>query len=1378
QPTRQGSGSKTDGGLSRSHTHKDRSGTSQGGEYPHQRERTSSAGAAAAPVKKPTLGLDAQPAAASTSSLPLGRKDSEREERGADREKPKQKQQQPTGSPRPDQGAALAKAPSTTRHAPQPPRAPQQPSPAAQSLAKVGQATPRRREKPKQDEGDIVKRLKAICTDADPTKLYRNLTKIGQGASGGVYTAYQVGTNLCVAIKQMDLDKQPKKDLIINEILVMRSSRHPNIVNYIDSFLHKNDLWVVMEYMEGGSLTDVVTNNLMTEGQIAAVSRETCQGLEHLHRHGVIHRDIKSDNVLLSLNGDIKLTDFGFCAQISDPTSSKRTTMVGTPYWMAPEVVTRKAYGPKVDIWSLGIMAIEMVEGEPPYLTQNPLKALYLIATNGTPKIANPELLSPIFKDYLASALEVDAEKRPDAATLLQDATFSELAYLLVIPARLTLEETQLGVGGFGEVYLATLDKSSKSPRKVALKQLRIVQANAGSQRIAFRLARELKVWAKVQHPNILELVGYYISENYVCAQLLSAYMPNGNVTQYIQRSHASVDIRLKLVRDIATGLKYLHAFNPPICHGDLKPANVLVNQSLDAVLCDFGVSSFLHESGAASGLTTSRSTKGSFRYMSPELILQDDTRHTLESDVWAWGCTAFEVMTERSPYSAWIKDSAIILEINKKSPPGSIDALSAVVLGPSVDPACYTGVTALRSIIAQCWNFDPTQRPPSSRILQHISIPSKSKALSRAWENEGAGISALRIEDDGGHDAGASQKTPLLSRAPELCTNCQQYPRVGGEDFCSKACLDDASYRRPASAQSGASIHRLTMPRLGKLASRLTTTKRSHISAPYNPLHLTHVGFNEFTGEFTGLPREWQKILRDNGISRQDQANNPQAVVEIFKFYQESAGAAGKTEDKYMAISPTTNSNYYLAEDSQYIGTHRSRTAPLPPPKDFSKVVSAPGGGSSTPQPYRPAPTARAPSAATVALDRSASTRSLVPPGQPARKGSGGKTDGGLSRSHTHKDRSDRSQDSEYSHQMERTYSAGVGALPCFDKEAVLANAPSTTRHGPQPSRAPQQPSPAAESLARVSQATSRRREKPKQDEGDIVKRLKAICTDADPTKLYRNLNKIGQGASGGVYTAYQVGTNLCVAIKQMDLDKQRKKDLIINEIFVMRSSRHHNVVSYIDSFLHKNDLWVVMEYMEGGSLTDVVTSHLMTEGQIAAVSRETCQGLEHLHRHGVIHRDIKSDNVLLSLNGEIKITDFGSCAQISDPTSSKRTTIVGTPYWVAPEVVTRKAYGPKVDIWSLGIMAIEMVEGGPPYLTQNPVKALYLIVTNGTPKIANPELLSPIFKDYLASALEVDAEKRPDAATLLQHPFFKKAENLRTLSPLIKAAREASKK
>lgn len=143
------------------------------------------------------------------------------------------------------------------------------------SPAHVG-AVPRMRQarhRPSKDI-DIVSRLNAICTDADPTKLYRSLIKIGQGASGGVYTAYQVGTNRSVAIKQMNLEQQPKKDLIINEILVMKDSKHKNIVNFMDSFLYRGDLWVVMEYMEGGSLTDVVTFNIMTEGQIAAVCRE------------------------------------------------------------------------------------------------------------------------------------------------------------------------------------------------------------------------------------------------------------------------------------------------------------------------------------------------------------------------------------------------------------------------------------------------------------------------------------------------------------------------------------------------------------------------------------------------------------------------------------------------------------------------------------------------------------------------------------------------------------------------------------------------------------------------------------------------------------------------------------------------------------------------------------------------------------------------------------------------------------------------------------------------------------------------------------------------------------------------------------------------
>ncbi|OMJ09942.1 Serine/threonine-protein kinase SMU1 [Smittium culicis] len=299
--------------------------------------------------------------------------------------------------------------------------------------------------------------------------------------------------------------------------------------------------------------------------------------------------------------------------------------------------------------------------------------------------------------------------------------------------------------------------------------------------------------------------------------------------------------------------------------------------------------------------------------------------------------------------------------------------------------------------------------------------------------------------------------------------------------------------------------------------------------------------------------------------------------------------------------------------------------------------------------------------------------------------------------------------------------------------------------------------------------------KQKPEPTTKEMIVRLKNICSSKDPTQLYRNLVKIGQGASGGVYTALQIETNSMVAIKQMNLELQPKKDLIINEILVMKESRHKNIVNFIDSFLHIEDLWVVMEYMEGGSLTDVVTNTLMTEGQIATVCRETLEGLDHLHKKGVIHRDIKSDNILLSLDGEIKLTDFGFCAQLSDGYSNKRTTMVGTPYWMAPEVVTRKAYGPKVDIWSLGIMAIEMVTGEPPYLNENPLRALYLIATNGTPKIPNFESLSIVFRDFLLNALNVNVDKRPNASEMLNHPFLQKSGPLSCLGPLIRAARES---
>ncbi|KAF2795771.1 serine/threonine-protein kinase-like protein CLA4 [Melanomma pulvis-pyrius CBS 109.77] len=285
-------------------------------------------------------------------------------------------------------------------------------------------------------EGEVMAKLREVVSKERPLDSYNKQKKIGQGASGSVYVARiresatsptarrilnENGPRAQVAIKQMDLRNQPRKELIVNEIIVMKDSKHPNIVNFLDAFLQEeqSELWVVMEFMEGGALTDVIDNNSsISEDQIATICFETCKGLEHLHNQNIIHRDIKSDNVLLDGRGNVKITDFGFCAKLTEQ-RSKRATMVGTPYWMAPEVVKQKEYGNKVDIWSLGIMAIEMIESEPPYLNEEPLKALYLIATNGTPRLKKPDQLSKELKAFLSVCLCVDVKSRASATELI-----------------------------------------------------------------------------------------------------------------------------------------------------------------------------------------------------------------------------------------------------------------------------------------------------------------------------------------------------------------------------------------------------------------------------------------------------------------------------------------------------------------------------------------------------------------------------------------------------------------------------------------------------------------------------------------------------------------------------------------------------------------------------------------------------------------------------------------------------------------------------------------------------------------------------------------------------------------------------------------------
>ncbi|XP_078009802.1 serine/threonine-protein kinase 3 isoform X6 [Phascolarctos cinereus] len=219
--------------------------------------------------------------------------------------------------------------------------------------------------------------------------------------------------------------------------------------------------------------------------------------------------------------------------------------------------------------------------------------------------------------------------------------------------------------------------------------------------------------------------------------------------------------------------------------------------------------------------------------------------------------------------------------------------------------------------------------------------------------------------------------------------------------------------------------------------------------------------------------------------------------------------------------------------------------------------------------------------------------------------------------------------------------------------------------------------------------------------------------------------------------------------------------------------------VVKYYGSYFKNTDLWIVMEYCGAGSVSDIIRlrNKTLTEDEIATILKSTLKGLEYLHFMRKIHRDIKAGNILLNTEGHAKLADFGVAGQLTD-TMAKRNTVIGTPFWMAPEVIQEIGYNCVADIWSLGITSIEMAEGKPPYADIHPMRAIFMIPTNPPPTFRKPELWSDEFTDFVKKCLVKSPEQRATATQLLQHPFIKNAKPVSILRDLITEAMEIKAK
>lgn len=262
-------------------------------------------------------------------------------------------------------------------------------------------------------------------------------------------------------------------------------------------------------------------------------------------------------------------------------------------------------------------------------------------------------------------------------------------------------------------------------------------------------------------------------------------------------------------------------------------------------------------------------------------------------------------------------------------------------------------------------------------------------------------------------------------------------------------------------------------------------------------------------------------------------------------------------------------------------------------------------------------------------------------------------------------------------------------------------------------------------------------------------------MAKQPDPETLYELEIEVGAGTYGRVYAGFDKATKAQVAVKVIPTLESDLSSLK-HEVNVMKDFASDFVVKYHGSFEKDNALWIVMELCEPGSVLDVMKmlDRALSEDQIRVVCSAVLLSLSYLHDKRLIHRDVKAGNILLCRNGQIKLADFGVSARLST-IHSKRDTVIGAPYWMAPEVINAQSHDGKADVWSLGISLIEMAERKPPLSQIHPMRAIFMIPTSAPPTLAEPGKFSSEFNDFIARCLVKDPAKRAGPKDLMSHPF-----------------------
>ncbi|XP_042358470.1 STE20-like serine/threonine-protein kinase isoform X2 [Plectropomus leopardus] len=291
--------------------------------------------------------------------------------------------------------------------------------------------------------------------------------------------------------------------------------------------------------------------------------------------------------------------------------------------------------------------------------------------------------------------------------------------------------------------------------------------------------------------------------------------------------------------------------------------------------------------------------------------------------------------------------------------------------------------------------------------------------------------------------------------------------------------------------------------------------------------------------------------------------------------------------------------------------------------------------------------------------------------------------------------------------------------------------------------------------------------------------KQYEHVHRDVNPEEIWDIIGELGDGAFGKVYKAQNKQNGTLAAAKVIDTKTEDELEDYMVEIDILASCNHHHIVKLLDAFYFEGKLWILIEFCAGGAV-DAIMLELerpLTEPQIRVVCRQTLEALSYLHESKIIHRDLKAGNILLSLDGEVKLADFGVSAK-NTKTLQRRDSFIGTPYWMAPEVVMcetskDRPYDYKADIWSLGVTLIELAQVEPPNHEMNPMRVLLKIAKSEPPTLMHPSRWSPEFNDFLRKALDKNVDNRWGTLQLLQHPFVTSVTDSKPLRELIAEAK-----